>query len=113
MQIQYSIDRFSLPRKIHIIPSADEDPAALAKIASRLTIENPAIQFSDLAKEGKLDVFDDEQYEKMLAVVKRLNLLFWNKDEKRPERQLGLFDITIQLLYEYMLNNISDNSRIV
>lgn len=113
MQIQYSIDRYSLPKKIHIIPSADEDPAVLAKMASHLTIENPAIQFSEWAKEGKLDAFDDDKYDKLLAVVKRLNLLFWNKKTKRPERQVGLFDLTIQLLYEYMLCHISDNSRIV
>ncbi len=113
MRIEYGLDRYCLPKQIHIVPSEGEDPEILHNMASRLLIENPAIAFSDMAKAGKLNSYDDEEYEKLLAVVKRLNLLFIPPNSDKPVPQINLFDMVIQLLYEYMLNQHSESSRII
>ncbi len=113
MRINYGLDSFCLPKQIHIVPSEGEDPQVLHDIASRLLVENPAIAFSDMAKAGKLNSYDDEEYEKLLAVVKRLNLLFIPPNSDKPVPQINLFDMVIQLLYEYMLNQHSESSRII
>lgn len=113
MRIDYGLDRYCLPKQIHIVPSEGEDPQVLHDIASRLLVENPAIAFSDMAKAGKLNSFTDDEYEKLLAVVKRLNLLFIPPNSDKPVPQINLFDMVILLLYEYMLNQHSESSRII
>ena len=113
MQIEYELDRDCLPKKIHIIPSKHEDIDVLHSMSSRLRIENPSIEFASFAHSGLYDKYTDEEYEKMLAVAKRLNLLFYSKEEKRPEANINIFDLLVRLLYEYMLNNHDDESRIL
>lgn len=113
MKIKYSLDRYSLPRKISIIPSQGEDIENLANISKQMIIENPSLEFASAAKLGLMDQYDDLQYEKMLEVAKRLNLLFYDEKKRRPLPQIGLFDLTIRLLYEYLLNHHDEESRIV
>lgn len=113
MKIEYGLDRYCLPKKIHIVPSASEDIDVLHSISSRLRIENPSIEFANAAKLGLYNKYSDAEYEKMLAVAKRLNLLFYSKEEKRPESNINIFDLLVRLLYEYMLNNHNEASRIL
>ena len=113
MKIEYSIDRYCQPKKIHIVPSPNEDIDVLHSISSRLIIENPSIEFVSAAKLGTFDKYNDEQYEKILAVAKRLNLLFYSKEKKRAEANINIFNLLVRLLYEYMLNNHNETSRIL
>ena len=113
MKIEYGIDRYFLPKKIHIVPSKDEDIEVLHSISSRLKIENPSIEFACFAHKGLYDKYSDEEYEKLLAIAKRLNLLFYSKEEKHPEANINIFDLLVRLLYEYMLNNHNEASRIL
>lgn len=113
MKIEYGLDRYFLPKKIHIVPSANEDIDVLHSMSSRLRIENPSIEFASFAHKGLYDKYSDEEYEKLLAVAKRLNLLFYSKEEKRPEANINIFDLLVRLLYEYMLNNHAEASKIL
>ena len=38
MKIEYGLDRYFLPKKIHIVPSANEDIDVLHSMSSRLRI---------------------------------------------------------------------------
>ena len=113
MQIEYELDRDCLPKKIHIIPSKHEDIEMLHNISSRLIIENPSLAFVNSAKQGLFDKFTDEEYEKILAVAKRLNSLFYSEKDNKPKANINIFDLLVRLLYEYMLNNHDDESRIL
>ena len=87
MQIEYELDRDCLPKKIHIIPSKHEDIEMLHNISSRLIIENPSLAFVNSAKQGLFNNFTDEEYEKILAVAKRLNSLFCSIQKKIISRK--------------------------
>lgn len=113
MQIEYELDRDCLPKKIHIIPSKHEDIEMLHNISSRLIIENPSLAFVNSAKQGLFNNFTDEEYEKILAVAKRLNQLFYSEKDNKPKANINIFDLLVRLLYEYMLNNHDDESRIL
>ena len=113
MQIEYELDRYCLPKKIHIIPSKHEDIEMLHNISSRLIIENPSLAFVNSAKQGLFNNFTDEEYEKILAVAKRLNSLFYSEKDNKPKANINIFDLLVRLLYEYMLNNHDDESRIL
>lgn len=113
MQIEYELDRDCLPKKIHIIPSKHEDIEMLHNISSRLIIENPSLSFVNSAKQGLFDKYTDEEYEKILAVAKRLNSLFYSEKDNKPKANINIFDLLVRLLYEYMLNNHDDESRIL
>lgn len=113
MQIEYELDRECLPKKIHIIPSKHEDIEMLHNISSRLIIENPSLAFVNSAKQGLFDKFTDEEYEKILAVAKRLNSLFYSEKDNKPKANINIFDLLVRLLYEYMLNNHDDESQIL
>lgn len=113
MQIEYELDRDCLPKKIHIIPSKHEDIEMLHNISSRLIIENPSLAFVNSAKQGLFDKFTDEEYEKILAVAKRLNSLFYSEKDNKPKANINIFDLLVRLLYEYMLNNHDDESQIL
>ncbi len=78
MKIEYGLDRYYLPKKIHIVPSANEDIDVLHSISSRLFIENPSIEFVSFAHKGLYDKYSDEEYEKLLAVAKRLSRTSFN-----------------------------------
>ena len=112
-KIKYSLDRFSLPKTIHITPSKGEDIDYLHALSMRMQIENPSIEFASSAKLGLFNQYSDEEYEKMLAVAKKLNLLFYSDKDRRPLPEINLFDLTVRLLYEYMLNNHTSESRIL
>jgi len=113
MRILYDLDRFYLPKTIHIVPSESEDSDTLHNISSHLMVDNPAIEFINAAKLGLFDQIDDSQYEKMLAVAKRLSLLFYSPDAGKATQSINLFDLTVRLLYEYMLNQHTEASRIL
>ncbi len=113
MQIEYELDKDCLPKKIHIIPSKHEDIEMLHNISSRLIIENPSLAFVNSAKQGLFDKFTDEEYEKILAVAKRLNSLFYSEKDNKPKANINIFDLLVRLLYEYMLNNHDDESLIL
>ena len=113
MQIEYELDRECLPKKIHIIPSKHEDIEMLHNISSRLIIENPSLAFVSSAKQGLFDKYTDEEYEKILAVAKKLNSLFYSEKDNKPKANINIFDLLVRLLYEYMLNNHDDESRIL
>ena len=113
MQIEYELDRDCLPKKIHIIPSKHEDIEMLHNISSRLIIENPSLAFVNSAKQGLFNNFTDEEYEKILAVAKRLNSLFYSEKDNKPKANINIFDLLVRLLYEYMLNNHDDERRIL
>lgn len=113
MQIEYELDRECLPKKIHIIPSKHEDIEMLHNISSRLIIENPSLAFVNSAKQGLFDKFTDEEYEKILAVAKRLNSLFYSEKDNKPKANINIFDLLVRLLYEYMLNNHDNESLIL
>ena len=113
MQIEYQIDKDCLPQKVHIIPSKHEDIEMLHNISSRLIIENPSLAFVSSAKQGLFDKYTDEEYEKILAVAKRLNSLFYSEEDEKSKATMNIFDLLVRLLYEYMLNNHDDESRIL
>ena len=113
MQIEYELDRECLPKKIHIIPSKHEDIEMLHNISSRLIIENPSLAFVSSAKQGLFDKYTDEEYEKILAIAKRLNSLFYSEKDNKPKANINIFDLLVRLLYEYMLNNHDDESQIL
>lgn len=113
MQIKYGLDRYLLPTKIHIVPSPNEDADWLHNMAVKMTVENPAIAFSTAAKAGHFNKFDDDQYEKILQVVKRLSLLFTPPGSDKADTTINIYDLLCRLLYEYMINNHTDCSRIV
>ena len=113
MQIEYELDKDCLPKKIHIIPSKHEDIEMLHNISSRLIIENPSLSFVNSAKQGLFDKYTDEEYEKILAVAKKLNSLFYSEKDEKPKATINIFDLLVRLLYEYMLNNHDDESRIL
>lgn len=113
MKLDYGLDRFYLPTKIHIIPSKDEDPDFLHNCSMKMMVENPSLDFANAAKAGAFDNYSDEEYEKLLAVAKRLNLLFYSEKDNKPLTAINIFDLTIRLLYEYMLNQHSEVSRVL
>ena len=48
MKLEYGLDRFYLPTKIHIIPSKGENPDFLHNMSMKMMIENPSIDFAQL-----------------------------------------------------------------
>ena len=113
MQIEYELDRECLPKKIHIIPSKHEDIEMLHNISSRLIIENPSLAFVSSAKQGLFDKYTDEEYEKILAVAKKLNSLFYSEKDNKTAPSINIFDLLVRLLYDYMLDNPDDESLIL
>ncbi len=113
MRIKYGLDRYCLPTKVHIVPSPNEDADWLHNMGVKMTVENPVIAFSEAAKAGLLEKYDDDHYEIILQVIKRLNLLFIPPGSDKAEREINIYDLLCRLLYEYMINNHTENSRIV
>ena len=113
MQIEYELDKDCLPKKIHIIPSKHEDIEMLHNISSRLIIENPSLAFVSSAKQGLFDKYTDEEYEKILKKKKRLNSLFYSEEDEKSKATMNIFDLLVRLLYDYMLDNPDDESRIL
>ena len=113
MEIQYQLDKFYLPKTIHITASQDEDKNKLARISRRLKVHNPSISFAQLVSEHKFDDLSDDEYDKLFAVVSRLNLLFMDPETGKAARYLDIFSLTVRLLHEYMLNTHCEASRIL
>lgn len=113
MRIEYDLDWHHMVKTIHIVPSPNENADNLHIVATRLFIDNPAIKFSKDTKAGLYNSYSDEDYDKCLQICKRLSLLFCPPNSNKPEATVNLFDLTVRLLYEYMLNNHSESSRII
>ena len=98
-----------MPTKIRIIPSEGGDSDWLHNMAVKMNVENPAIAFTAAAKEGPLNEYDDDQYDKLLQVIKRLNLLLFVPPESdKPEASINIYDVSISiiLLREILLPNL-------
>ena len=113
MDIRYQLDRFYLPKTIHIVPSPNEDKNELARMSSRLIVANPAVAFAEAATNHQFDQLSDPEYDKLLAVASRLSLLFYDPKTGKSAHSLDLFSLTVRLLNEYMLNNHSEASHIL
>ncbi len=113
MRIEYDLDRNHMVKTLHIVPSPEESADELHIVATRLFIDNPAIKFSEDVKKGQYDSYSDSEYDKCLQICKRVSLLFCPPNSNKPEATVNLFDLTVRLLYEYMLNNHSESSRII
>ena len=113
MEIKYNLDRFYLPKTIHIVAGPGEDKDELARISSRLLVDNPAVAFAHAATNHEFDQLSDSEYDKLLVVVARLSLLFADPQTGKSVQSLDLFSICIRLLQEYMLNNHVEASRIL
>lgn len=113
MDIRYQLDRYFLPKTIHIVPSPNEDKNELARMSSRLRVSNPAVAFADAATNHEFDQLSDSDYDKLLAVASRLSLLFYDPKTGKSAQSLDLFSLTVRLLHEYMLNNHNEASRIL
>ncbi len=114
MQIDYQMDHYTfLPSKLHILPSGYDDESMLKNAATRLRVDNPCIKFSEDAKAGKFDELSDLDYERALSVCKRLGLLFYDENGVKMSKDIGIFDLLTVLLWEYIINNHSEPSRII
>ena len=113
MRIEYDLDRNFLVKTLHIVPTSDENVDELHSIATRLYVDNPAIKFSEDAKAGLFNNYSDNEYDKCLQICKRLSLLFCPPNGGKAEAKINLFELTVKLLFEYMLNNHSESSRII
>lgn len=113
MKIDFTVDRNYLPKKIHIIPDENENADTLHEMSQHLYIKNPVPEFTENARKGKYNHLSDPEYEKILCVMKRLNLLFMKEDGKTSLPEQNIFDLLVILLDEYMLNRHSESSRIV
>lgn len=113
MEIKYQLDKYYLPKTIHIVPGPNEDKNELARMSSRLRVANPAVAFADAATNHEFDHLTDSEYDKLLAVASRLSLLFYDPKTGKSTQSLDLFSLTVRLLHEYMLNNHSEASHIL
>ena len=104
MDIRYQLDSFYLPKTIHIVAGPNEDKNALARMNSRLRVNNPAVAFADAATNHEFDQLSDPEYDKLLAVASRLSLLFYDSKNGKSAQSLDLFSLCVRLLHEYMLN---------
>ena len=113
MEIKYNLDKFYLPKTIHIVAGLNEDKEELARISSRLIVDNPAVAFANAATNREFDQLSDCEYDRLLAVVSRLSLLFADPKTGKSAHSLDIFSLTVRLLHEYMLNNHCEASRIL
>ena len=113
MEIKYQLDKYYLPKTIHIVPAPNEDKNELARMSSRLRVSNPAIAFADAATNHEFDHLTDSEYDKLLAVASRLSLLFYDPQTGNAAQSLDLFSLSVRLLHEYMLNTHCEASRIL
>ena len=113
MEIKYNLDKFYLPKTIHIVAGSCEDKEELARISSRLLVATPAVAFAHSTTNHELDQLSDCEYDKLLAVVSRLSLLFVDPKTGKSAHYLDIFNLTVRLLNEYMLNNHCEASRIL
>lgn len=113
MQIKYNLDKFYLPKTIHIVAGSNEDKDVLAQMKSRLIVDNPAVAFADAATNHEFDHLTDPEYDKLLAVASRLSLLFYDPQTGKAAQSLDLFSLSVRLLHEYMLNTHCEASRIL
>ena len=113
MEIKYQLDKYYLPKTIHIVPGSNKDKNELARMSSRLRVANPAVAFAEAATNHQFDQLSDPEYDKLLAVASRLSLLFYDPKTGKSAHSLDLFSLTVRLLNEYMLNNHSEASHIL
>lgn len=113
MKIKFSVDQDYLPKKIHIIPSEDENADMLHEMSQNLYITNPVPEFIEDVKNGRYNHISDLEYDKILSVMKRLGLLFMMEDGQTSFPSKNIFDLLVALLYEYMLNRHLESSRIL
>ena len=113
MEIKYNLDKFYLPKTVHIVAGPGEDKDELARMSSRLLVDNPAVAFANAAANHKFDYVPDDVYDRLFAVVSRLSLLFADSKTGKSAQSLDLFSLCIRLLHEYMLNNHCEASRIL
>lgn len=59
MEIKYNLDKFYLPKTIHIVAGPCEDKEELARISSRLLVANPAVAFAHSTTNHELDQLSD------------------------------------------------------
>lgn len=114
MEIRYQLDRYFLPKTIHLVPGPNDlEKNELHAISSRLLVDNPAVAFAHAATNHEFDQLSDPEYDKLLAITSRLSLLFIDPNSGKPAPSLDIFDLTVHLLYEYMLNHHCEASRIL
>ena len=113
MKIDFTLDKHYLPEKIHIVSEQGENRDWLHTVSRNLIITNPVFEFTEHARSGDFNDLSDLDYEKVLSVMKRLSLLFMMGDGKTTLPGLNIFYLLEALLYEYMLNNHTESSRII
>ena len=94
-----------------ILLEDNEDDAYFNRLSKELLIKNPAIEFSEDAKQGKYNDLSDEEYEKLLQEVKLFCTLFQNEDEKNIP-YINVFELTEKLLNVYLYCMLVGNNLI-
>lgn len=98
-------------QKDSIVAGPCEDKEELARISSRLLVANPAVAFAHSTTNHELDQLSDCEYDRLLAVVSRLSLLFVDPKTGKSAHYLDIFNLTVRLLNEYMLHFLSPNAK--
>ena len=82
-------------------PDQNEDPDELHNYAGTLKVTNPAIQFSERAKRGDFNYYDDDAYSLMLNRIKEFSSMFF-----RNQPSINIFQLAA-ILSEYILKTES------
>ncbi len=93
-----------------IRPDENEDPDVLNYYSKILNIRNPAIRFAELAKMGKFNYYNEQDYSIMLNSIKEFEDLFFKKQLKVNIFQL-LADMTEYILANYCFLPHVDNNE--
>lgn len=101
MFLELTYDRCGDVSDVVLEPDENEDPDELHNYAGTLRVTNPAIQFSDRAKSGEFNYYDDDEYFLMLNRIKEFSSMFF-----RNQPSINIFQLAA-ILSEYILKTES------
>lgn len=108
MQLDFFLNEEYFPQNVRILPDG-ANPDLLHKIVQNLPeIQNPAIAFSQKAKDGIYDDMSDEEFQAMLHATKEVSML-WN--DPRTQKKMSsatVFDLLIRLFEHYLHRAMSE-----
>ena len=93
-----------------IRPEKSEDPDVLNNYSKILKVRNPTIRFTELARMGKFNDYNEQDFSLMLNNVKELNRLFF-KDRLSVNVFQLLADMTEYILGNYCFSTQQEDSN--
>lgn len=105
LRLDLELDQNIHPYNLRIVPQDKQDNDILNAFSRRYcSVVNPALIFTEDVKGGDYDSYTDEEYEKILALYRKLSDLFRENGcaAGKPQPNGNIFELFIRLLHYYL-----------